>query len=141
MDLLQDTDGRTALLPHSVGVDALAVLPGARIRASANQAFAAATFTSVTMGTVEHDTASMTATPNVLTAPVTGLYLCTFRITIDVATAALCVSYLQRNGTTNLDVHRASGVAGTQMPVLLSTVASFNRGDSCGAVQYCSTAK
>lgn len=76
LDDLTDTDGDAVLQAHSVGTDALGVMPAVRVRRFAVKTIANATVTLMDYGSAEHDTAGMSnSSASRLLAPVDGLYL------------------------------------------------------------------
>lgn len=76
LDDLSNADGDTTLQPHSVGVDALGVLPAARITKAAAQSIPNNVLTASAFDTVTFDSAGMASLSAVrLTAPVDAIYL------------------------------------------------------------------
>lgn len=104
---IADQDGDTGLQAHSVGPDALGVMPAAEIENSGVQAFTAGITANVSLPTIRYDTAGMAnATANALTAPFDGIYLAVAKIQlVAAASPADLLLYLRHIGvaTTFID--------------------------------------
>lgn len=131
-------DGDTALLPHSVGPDALAVMPTAKLVASGAQAVPNNAQTQLTLATVAHDTASMTTlNTNAITAPVDGIYLLTGLVEFAPNAGGFQRQfYLLKNGATRIDEFNVPPNGGFRQVQKVATVLSLTRGDYVGAYVF-----